>query len=182
METTRIAGAVVGLAAMVVAARSPAEPPAQQASPVFPVDVRLVAVPVFVPDKDGRAVPGLTEQDFDVEDGGRSVPIAGFLAVDAGAPSAPAAGSVSPRLIAASRRQFLLIFDLAFSSPAGMLKARKAALELLEKWPQPGDLVAAAKFGGGGVEVLVGFTPDRVQVARAVTTLGSGEGARLRDP
>src|SRR6266496_376602 len=183
METTRIAGAVVGLAAMVVAARSPAEPPAQQASPVFPVDVRLVAVPVFVMDKDGRAVPGLTEQDFEVEDGGRSVPIAGFLAVDAGAPSALSAGSVSPRLVAASRRQFLLLFDLAFSSPAGILKARKAALELLEKWPQPGDLVAAARFGGGGVEVLVGFTPDRAQVARAVATLGAaGDSARIRDP
>ena len=40
MGTTRIAGALVGLAAL--AARSPAEPPAQQAPPVFPVDVRLV--------------------------------------------------------------------------------------------------------------------------------------------
>ena len=182
MGTTRIAGALLGLAALVVVARSPAEPPAQQPPPVFPVDVRLVAVPVFVTDKDGRGVPGLTEQDFEVEDGGRSVTIAGFLAVDAGAPSAPPAGSVSPRLIAASRRQFLLLFDLAFSSPAGTLKARKAALELLETWPQPGDLVSAAKFGPGGVEVLVGFTPDRAQVARAVATMGSAEGARVRDP
>src|SRR5881296_4030105 len=105
MGTTRIAGALVGLAAL--AARSPAEPPAQQAPPVFPVDVRVVAFPVFVMDKDGRGVPGLTEQDFEVEDGGRSVPIAGFLAVDAGAPSALSAGSASPRLVAASRRQFL---------------------------------------------------------------------------
>jgi VWFA-related protein len=182
MGTTRIAGALLGLAALVVVARSPAEPPTQQAPAVFPVDVRLVAVPVFVTDKDGRGVPGLTEQDFEVEDGGRSVTIAGFLAVDAGAPSAPAAASVSPRLIAASRRQFLLLFDLAFSSPAGTLKARKAALDLLETWPQPGDLVSAAKFGPGGVEVLVGFTPDRAQVARAVATMGSAEGARLRDP
>src|SRR5258706_112756 len=182
MATTRIAGALVGLAALVVPTRSPAEPPAQQTPPVFQVDVRLVAVPVCVTDKDGRAVPGLTVQDFEVEDGGRSVPVAGFLAVDAGAPSALSAGSVSPKLMAASRRQFLLLFDLAFSSPAGLLKARKAALELLEKWPQPGDRGGAAKFGGGGVEVLVGFPPDRAEVARAVATLGSGEGARLRDP
>ena len=83
MGTTRIAGALLGLAALVVVARSPAEPLAQQAPPVFPVDVRLVAVPVFVTDKDGRAVPGLTVQDFEVEDGGRNVPVAGFLAIDA---------------------------------------------------------------------------------------------------
>jgi VWFA-related protein len=181
MGTTPMAGVLVGLAAL-AATGSPAEHPPQEAPPVFGVDVRLVAVPVFVTDKDGRAVPGLTGQDFEVEDGGRSVPIAGFLAVDAGAPSALSGESVSPKLMAASRRQFLLLFDLTFSSPAGILKARKAALELLEKWPQPGDLVAAAKFGAGGVEVLVGFTPDRAQVARAVATLGSGEGARLRDP
>src|SRR6185295_19124220 len=183
MGTTRIAGALLGLAALVVVARSPAEPPAQQAPPVFPVDVRLVAVPVFVTDKDGRAVPGLTVQDFEVEDGGRNVPVAGFLAIDAAvAPGTVPDATASPRLMAAARRQFLLLFDLAFSSPAGTLKARKAALELLETWPQPGDLVSAAKFGPGGVEVLVGFTPDRAQVARAVATMGSAEGARVRDP
>jgi VWFA-related protein len=179
MSATRMAGLLVGLA--LVSTRSPAEP--QQAPPIFGVDVRLVAVPVFVTDKDGRAVSGLTAQDFEIEDAGRSVPVSGFLAVDAAVPSGmlPDA-SASPRLMAAARRQFLLLFDLTFSNPAGILKARKAALELLENGPQPGDLVAAAKFGPGGVEVLVGFTPDRAQVARAVATMGSGEGARLRDP
>jgi hypothetical protein len=43
---------------------------------------------VFVTDKDGRAVPGLTQADFEVEDPGRGVAVAGFLAVDAGAPAA----------------------------------------------------------------------------------------------
>jgi VWFA-related protein len=179
MGATRTACVLVALAAL-TAGRSPAEP--QQAPAVFGVDVRLVAVPVFVTDKDGRAVPELTLQDFEVEDGGRSVPIAGFLAVDAGAPRPLPGDDVSPRLVAASRRQFLLLFDQSFASPAGILKARKAALELLEKWPQPGDLVAAAKFGPGGVDVLVGFSPDRAQVARAVATMGSGGGARIRDP
>jgi VWFA-related protein len=163
------------------ASGSPAEPP--PTPPVFGVDVRLVAVPVFVTDKDGRAVSGLTAQDFEIEDSGRSVPVSGFLAVDAAVPSATIPdASGSPRLMAAARRQFLLLFDQSFSSGAGILKARKAALELLENGPQPGDLVAAARFGPAGVEVLIGFTPDRAQVARAVATMGSTEGARLRDP
>jgi VWFA-related protein len=180
MSAARMAALLVGLAAL-VASRSPAEP--QEAPPVFGVDVRLVAVPVFVTDKEGRAVSGLTAQDFEIEDAGRSVPVSGFLAVDAAVPSGTLSDrTTSPRLMAASRRQFLLLFDLTFSSPAGTLKARKAALKLLEKWPQPGDLVAAAKFSPGGVEVLVGFTPDRAQVARAVATMGTVEGARLRDP
>lgn len=180
MGATRMAGVLVGLVVLAASA-SPAQP--REVPPVFGVDVRLVAVPVFVTDKDGRAVPGLTAQDFEVEDGGRSVPVAGFLAVDAAvAPGTLPDATASPRLIAASRRQFLLLFDQSFSNAAGILKARKAALELLEQWPQPGDLVAAAKFGPGGVEVMVGFTPDRAQVARAVATMGSAEGARLRDP
>jgi VWFA-related protein len=190
MGATRMAGVLVALAVL-VSTPSPAGPQptslsgtaAQPTPPVFGVDVGLVAVPVFVTDKDGRAVSGLTAQDFEIEDAGRSAAVAGFLAVDAAVPSGTLPdASRSPRLMAAARRQFLLLFDLTFSSPAGILKARKAALELLENGPQPGDLVAAAKFGPGGVEVLVGFTPDRAQVARAVATMGSAEGARLRDP
>jgi VWFA-related protein len=190
MGATRMASVLVALAAL-VSTPSPAEPQptslsgtaAQPTPPVFGVDVRLVAVPVFVTDKDGRAVSGLTAQDFEIEDAGRGVAVSGFLAVDAAVPSGTLPdASPSPRLMAAARRQFLLLFDLTFSSPAGILEARKAALELLENGPQPGDLVAAAKFGPGGVEVLVGFTPDRAEVARAVATMGSAEGARLRDP
>jgi VWFA-related protein len=176
-----MAGMLVGLAAS-VAALSSAGPQSPPAAPVFGVDVRVVAVPVFVTDKDGRAVSGLTQADFEVEDRGRGVAVAGFLAVDAGAPEASPVGSTSPRLVAAARRQFLLLFDQSFSSAPGLLKARKAALEFLENGPLPGDLVAAARFSKAGVEVLVGFTPDRTQVARAVATLGSAEGSRLRDP
>ena len=181
MGAARTAGVLVALAAL-APTRGPAEP--QGTPPVFGTEVRLVAVPVFVTDKDGRAVSGLTAEDFEVEDSGRSVAVTGFLAVDAAVPSGTLPdATVSPRLVAAARRQFLLLFDLTFSSPAGILKARKAALELLETWPQPGDLIAAAKTGNAGVEVLVGFTPDRAQVARAVASLGAAtEGARLRDP
>jgi VWFA-related protein len=184
MDATRTAGVFVGLAVWLAASQSPAGP--QQTPPVFQVDVKLVAVPVYVTDKDGRAVPDLTGQDFEVEDSGRDVPIAGFLAVDAGAPPATQSArdveSASPRLLAAARRQFLLLFDHSFSSSAGILKGRKAAIEFLENGPQPGDLVAAAKLGAGGFEVLVGFTPDRAQVARAIATMGGTPGARLRDP
>jgi VWFA-related protein len=156
---------------------------ADQGPSVFGVDVRLVAVPVFVTEKDGRGVAGLTADDFEIEDVGRSVPVAGFLAVDAAARSALGDRDLSPRLLAASRRQFLLLFDLTFSGTAGVLKARKAALEFLGTGPQPGDLVAVAKLGPAGLEFVVGFTPDRLQVARAVAKLASGDPAPLlRDP
>jgi|KBSSwiStaDraftv2_1062776.scaffolds.fasta_scaffold08883_3 VWFA-related protein len=180
MSAKPTASALVIVSALAGAPR-PAEPQVPP-PPVFGVDVRIVAVPVFVTDKSGRAVPGLTADDFEIEDAGRSVPVAGFLTVDAGVPAPPAPGPENPRLVAASRRQFLLLFDLTFSSAPGMLKARKAALEFLEKGPQPGDLVAAARLSPAGVEVLVAFTPDIAQVARAVATLGTADQVRLRDP
>ena len=180
MALTRSSGLLV-LATAAVIGWSAAEP--EQAPPVFGVDVRVMAVPVFVTDKDGRGVAGLTAADFAIEDAGRSVPVAGFLAVDAGARAGLVTGGGSPRLLAASRRQFLLLFDLMFSSPGGLLNARKAALKFLEKGPEPGDLVAVAKVGPPGIEIVVGFTPDHVQVARAVSRLAGGDTAPLlRDP
>ena len=173
----------IGIFALSLAVAGPigAQPP--PAPERFPVDVRLVAVPVFVTTREGKAVPALTAADFEIEDQGRKVPVAGFLAVDASAPpAAPDVTGGSRALTAAARRQFLLLFDLTFSTAPGMLKAREAALAFLQKGPEPGDLIAVASFGPGGLDVRLGFTPDVLQAAHAVATLGSAEGARLRDP
>ena len=175
-----LAGSMVCGGAIPLSAQAPESRP----TAVFSSDVRLVAIPVFV-SKDGKAVPGLTADDFEVEDQGKAVPIAGFLAIDsaaAGTPGTVPEGSAAPSLIAAARRQFLFLFDLTFSTAPAILKARQAAAELLEKSMQPGDLVAVATLGQGGTRVVIGFTSDRAQAARAIATLDGGEGARLRDP
>jgi VWFA-related protein len=174
------ASVLLGLASLAGAQGSEARPAPPAA--VFSSDVKLVAVPVFV-SRDGKAVSGLTVNDFEVEDQGKVVPIAGFLAVDAGASATAQDPTASPGLVAASRRQFLLLFDLAFSSAPGIQKARQAALELIEKSLQPGDLIAVASLGQAGAKVLVGFTSDHTQASRAISTMdGGAEGMRLRDP
>lgn len=151
--------------------------------PVFGTELRVVALPVFVTGKDGKAVPGLGAADFEVEEQGKKVPIVAFLAVDAGAavPAADAPG-VSPATAAAAHRQLLFLFDLSFATPSGIVHARDAALEFLRKGLGPTDLVAVATISQAGPKVLVGFTSDLAQAGHAIATLGMAEGERLRDP
>jgi VWFA-related protein len=136
---------------------------------------------VFVTDKNGRAVPGLTAADFEVEDGGKRTSVAAFQAVDAGSSAGGAAGA-SRVVEGAGRRQFLMLFDMGFSTPVGLNKSRKAALDFLKQGIGPRDLVAVAVLGGGEPRVLVGFTSDTAQLQEAVASLGMTKGERLRDP
>lgn len=150
---------------------SAAQPAPKQVPPVFGTDVTLVAVPVFVTDKSGKAVPGLSAEDFEVYDGGRRVPIAAFQAVDVDAPVA-ALPALPIAVQAAAARQFLMLFDLQFSPPGGIVRARTAAVKFVRESLAASDLVAVATFGRNGLKMLTNFTSDHSYVARAIEGLG----------
>ncbi|HEY0781121.1 MAG TPA: VWA domain-containing protein, partial [Thermoanaerobaculia bacterium] len=138
-------------------------------------DVVSVEVPVQVV-KDGAPVRGLTADDFEVYDGRKKQTLTGFEVIDAAAgAAAPSAGTTAQGPTIAGRRHFLLLFDLAFSEPKSIVKAREAARDLVEKRLLPSDLVAVATYSSKGAHLVVNFTPDRVQVARAIDTLGVPE-------
>jgi VWFA-related protein len=157
-----------------------AQSPGPQEVPVFQSAVTVVAVPVFVTDKSGKAVPGLGAADFEVEEQGRKVPLAAFQAVDA--MSRLPAAEAGTLIQATARRQFLLLFDLTFSTPVGIKRAQDAASTLVRGSLAPSDLAAVATFGQAGVQVLVAFTTDHAQLARAIAGLGIVDTQRLRDP
>ena len=145
------------------------------APPVFEAEVALVAAPVFVTDKQGKAYRGLTAEDFEVYDGGKLVPVVAFQAVDVdeAAASAATAPSALPVVVqAAVARQFVLVFDLQFSSPAGINRARTAGQRFVRGSLAAGDLVAVATFGREGLKMLTGLTTDREYTARAIEGLG----------
>ena len=50
------------------------------------VDVHIVNVEVFVTDKKGRSVPGLTVDDFEIYENGRPHEITNFYAIEEGRP------------------------------------------------------------------------------------------------
>jgi VWFA-related protein len=164
-------------ALLVVAACASAAVGSPAGPPEFGSAITVVTVPVFVTDRQGRAITGLVAGDFAVTDEGRPVKLVGLREIDA-AELLPEQTRDSP----AARRQFLLLFDLSFSSVNGLVRSRRAALEFIDRLA-PSDLAAVATFSANhGVRLLLAFTPDRAQLRRSVETLGVLQLDRRADP
>jgi hypothetical protein len=125
-------------------------------------------------------VADLTAADFEIQDDGKKTPIVAFLPVDVS--EAASGGEAGSLVQAAARRQILFLFDLTFSTPGGIVRARQAAAAFVRESLAPSDLAAVATFSQKGADVLVSFTPDRAQVEAAIYGLGVVEPqARMRD-
>ncbi|HVT57724.1 MAG TPA: VWA domain-containing protein [Thermoanaerobaculia bacterium] len=132
--------------------------------------VTAVEVPVHVV-RDGLPVRGLKAADFEVYLGKQQLAIAGFDVLDVAAPAA--AGAELTTGSAALRRHFLLLFDLSFSEPRSLLRARQAVRDTVLPRLAPSDLVAVATYSSArGPQLVLAFSPDRKQLATAVESLG----------
>src|SRR5215212_1970520 len=89
------------------------------------VQVTIVEVPVTVVDRAGNAVRNLTKDDFELYDEGKKVPIEYFEAVDMA--KVTAADNPQAPLPPVATRHFVLMFDLANSSPGSIARAADAA-------------------------------------------------------
>jgi VWFA-related protein len=154
---------------------APAGPPAFSGS----AQVLSIDVPVQVV-RDGEPVRGLQAADFQVWEGRRRLAVTGFESLDLAAP-APAAGKATG-VPAAARRHFLLLFDLAFSEPRSIARARQATAGLLSQL-HPTDLVAVATYSSlRGPQLVLGYTADRRQIDNALASLGLPDLTRAIDP
>jgi VWFA-related protein len=182
---------LVGVLALpLLAAASPAAPPRFEET----TQVVAVEVPVNVVDREGHPVRGLTAADFEVFDEGARQPVTHFEVVDLEAlrpDQAPAdvaaegSGGVATvgdvdAVSSAVRRHFLLLFDVSFSSPTAVLRARLAARDFVLHSLRPTDLVAVATYSlAAGPRLVLTFTPDRAQLAHAVDTLGLDKSEKI---
>lgn len=142
-------------------------------------EVVSVEVPVNVVDRDGRPIRGLTADRFEVYDQGDRQKVSGFDLLDLVTTPAAATGTVptpiqpAALIPAQARRHFLLLFDLSFSTPTAVVRARLAAREFVLHSLHPQDLAAIATYSlQQGPRLVVTFTPDRAQLARGIDTLG----------
>lgn len=133
--------------------------------------VVAVEVPVTVL-RDGQPVREMTADDFEIVDSGRKQEITGFEVIDLETLTESEAGIAASEVPLIARRHFLLLFDLSFSEVASIARAREAALQLVNEGLHPSDLVGVASYSESrGTQIILGFTPDREQLARAVDRL-----------
>lgn len=143
------------------------------------IEITVVEVPVTVVDRDGNPVRGLTAENFEVLDEGKRVPIEYFEAVDMtklevteGTPLPPVA-----------TRHFLLLFDLANSSPGLIGRAGEAAKKFVQDQLGPRDLAAVATFTAErGARMVTNFTRNRELLVNAIETLGHPNYFKVGDP
>jgi VWFA-related protein len=137
------------------------------------ITVSYVEVPVTVVDRGGNAVRGLTKANFEITDEGKARPISGFEVADFASlvddSKAPAAAPSVPAISPAARRNFLLVFDLSYSSPAAMTRAKDAARKFVSAMVAQQDRIGVATVDvAHGFRLLTSFTTDRSLVDAAV--------------
>jgi VWFA-related protein len=164
--------------------------------PVFRTSSNLVIVTVFVRDRAGKPLSGLTRNDFILAENGKPQTISVFdfqqLAAPASAPAtlsveappAPAANAPAPapapegRARFRDRRLLVLFFDWSSLQPADQIHAKEAAEKFLLEKMTPADLVQIVSFGSR-LKVDQDFTADRDTLLSVVRKFQAGEMSEL---
>ncbi len=149
---------------------------------VFGVRVELVQIQVQVEDSDGGFVSGLSPSDFLLTVDGKPRDIAIAYEVDLRG-KRDVNLEPDPSMPPAAWRQFLLFFDLSYTTPRGILEARDAAYEFVSSQVHPNDLISVATFNlVSGLQMLCPFTLDRAQALDAVNMMGLNRAMSISDP
>jgi len=149
--------------------------------PTIRRETQLVQLEVVVRDPRGRAVCGLTKDDFEVYDSGKSRDLSGF-SVDVATPSAgtiqkpagatppPAAAQFPPDFDPSRSRWVALVFDDINTATGDLARVKIAARRFIEQAAANGDRVAIFTTSGG--EVL-GFTGNVAAILAAAAEVES---------
>lgn len=160
-----------------------------QDTPTFRTETKLVVVTVYVRDKQGKPIPGLTKQDFIVTENGKPQTIGVFdyqnitgAKADVPAPTvtvAPTPGAAPPptaptgEIRFRDRRLLVLFFDWTSLAPAEQVRAKDAAVKFIKEQMTPADLISIASFGSK-LTVNQEFTDDRDILLETVNKFQTG--------
>jgi len=182
--------ALVLAAATALPAQEPATPPPTDALPQSTyfdaVEVSVVNVEVFVTDKQGRRVKGLTKDDFELLQDNRPMPISNFYAVDEGrvvGPEVPAEvapvpvpeplpppADMEPAIPEDQRLHLVVYVDNFNIRPFNRNRVFRSLREFLTTKLQPGDRVMLVSYDRS-LHVRRQFSNDPLTVASALFEL-----------
>jgi len=180
-STVFSSASLLALTAGLLAASVAAQAPAAQADsePTFfeSIDVNVVNVEVYVTDGQGKRVPGLTLQDFQVLEDGKPVEITNFYAMSEGRPAEEPAAEAAPAPATAEtessaagpedQRLYLAIFlDNRSLVPASRNRILAAVKDFVSRLDS-GDRVLIAAYDGS-VRVRQGLTSDPATLSAAL--------------
>src|SRR6266545_4474848 len=187
--------ALLLLAALPSAAQTPPEDTRSEETFFESIDVQVVNVEVFVTDRQGHRVSGLTRDDFEVLENGQPVEVTNFYAVNseapAGEPAAPE-GNVTAAAVPAKeapgelpaeqRLHLAIVIDDLTLSPQN----RNRLLQSIERdvLPRlrPDDFAMVAAIDGGSLRILQGLTarPDQIRTALDEAAKNAPQGTARR--
>jgi len=208
--------ALCALAPLVMLAQQSAPPPAarpqvqSQVQPAtthttFTANANLVIEEVGVKDKSGKAVEGLTKEDFAVTEDGKPQSIAFFDFENieaaaaapepallrredqpppaAAAPAAPVAPLTQVQIAPETpgdvryrdRRLLALYFDMKSMPQADQFRALDAAQKFLRTQMSPADVMAIIVYDGASVRVLQDFTADKEKLQSIINSIVASE-------
>src|SRR6266567_2486428 len=170
----------------------------------FKTTSNLVIINVFVRDKSGNVVEGLTKEDFKLLEDGKpqSIAVFEFQKLEEEAVLAPPPPpKLEPRPAAApkpaepkppaaikpskpgevryrDRRLIALLFDMSSMPQPDQIRAQAAAQKFLSTQMSPADVVSILSFSNS-LKVEQDFTDDRDQLARVIKSFKIGEGSSL---
>lgn len=134
------------------------------------VGVSLVEVPANVLDGDGKPVRGLTKEDFEVFDDGKKVALESLDVSEF--PASKGTLVARREEFQLVRRKFVLLFDLSFSTPAELTRARDGARRFVREQMGEADIAAVGTVSvKGEVQLLQNLTRDRERLAAAIETV-----------
>jgi VWFA-related protein len=168
------------LASLALWTQTPADRPASEltsrAEPItFKTKVNLVLVPVVVRDSEGRSVPNLGKEDFQLSDSGKPQIISKFIVESfAAQPAARADGSVERTEAAAAASApesfTAFLFDDMHLSFSDLAYSRAAADRYLAANLKPSDRAAIYSTSG---RTILDFTADRAQLHETLLAIRS---------
>jgi VWFA-related protein len=163
-------GLVAALAAAVVGAQENQQP---LATFFAPLEVPLVSVDVFVSDRSGQPVSGLTREDFEIYEDGQRVPVSHFYAAPGVSESAESVAESVEEPAESEPSQDLYLVIL-FDDTNLSRGRRQSAIEYLRKFlgsELPSGVQVMLVRYDGHLNIEREFTDDPAEAVRALDSL-----------